>query len=115
MERQMKLVALRAGKPQSWLSDRLRGRSPIYADDLLLLAQGLGRDPCDFFRDDDADGGTSPEPISISPLIRTSDWVAAAFLQIAEERMATLPLPEHDRETVRQLVGTLAHVLSKTS
>jgi transcriptional regulator with XRE-family HTH domain len=45
----MKLVAQRAGKNQQWLSDRLHGRSPIYADDVYLLAKGLQCDPCDFY------------------------------------------------------------------
>jgi hypothetical protein len=50
LARQLKSVARRAGKPQQWLTDRLHGHAPIYADDIHLLARGLQCDPCDFYR-----------------------------------------------------------------
>lgn len=49
LARQMVDVAERAQREYHWLNDRVNGHAPIYADDIYALAQGLGRDPCDFF------------------------------------------------------------------
>ncbi len=85
----MKQVAVRAGKPQAWLSDRLRGRSPIYADDLLLLAKALEVDPCDFFRESSED---EKQPASAdSPEARTQRLTGRILRELDD-------VPEQDLE-----------------
>lgn len=84
----MKQVALRAGKPYYWVNARIHGRSPIYADDIYLLAKGLQRDPCDFFRDEvepapiPSREDREADPSYIDQDVITRDWA---------ERLLSLP------------------------
>lgn len=81
----MKQVAHRAGKSQQWLSDRLHGRSPIYADDIYALAQGLKVDPCEFLRTDDAVEG----PTYLNQDTVASKW-ADRVLGLPEQQIQLL-------------------------
>jgi transcriptional regulator with XRE-family HTH domain len=54
-------LARRLGTTQNWVSRRRRGESAILADELPVLAQALGVDPCIFLRGD-ADEASPSQP-----------------------------------------------------